>query len=109
MRSTISPNCATARSSLHDHFPSNRCARQSAALGYPQGTPVPQVQSHVSKRVVWRADLLSLQKTKSLAERCVVAVLCCEQTPIVVCPRVSVQLIQNNPKGPKFPNRVTSG
>jgi hypothetical protein len=70
MRSTISTDCATARRSIHDQFPSDRCAKRSAALGCPQGSPVPQVQSHVSKQVVRRADLFSLQKFERMAERC---------------------------------------
>ena len=78
MRSTISPDCATAGSSHHDQVRSDRCAKLSAALGCSQGTPLPQVQSQVPQRVGWRADLLSLQKIESLADRCTVAVLCCE-------------------------------
>jgi hypothetical protein len=69
MRSTISPGCATARRSIHDRFPSNRCAKRSAARGCSQGSPVPQVQHHVSKRVVRRAGLFSLQKIERMAER----------------------------------------
>jgi len=69
MRSTISPDCATARRSLHDQFPGDTCANGPAALGCRQGSPVPQVQSHVSKQVVRRADLFSLQKFERVAER----------------------------------------
>jgi hypothetical protein len=69
MRSRISPGCVTTRRSIHDHVPSERCAKRSAALGHSQGSPVPQVQSHVFKHVVRRADLLSLQKLDRLAER----------------------------------------
>ena len=70
MRWKISPDCATARKSNHDLFPSDTCAKGSAALGCPQGSPVPQVPSQVSKRVVRRADLSSLQEFDRMAERC---------------------------------------
>ncbi len=63
-------NCATVRRSIHDQFPSDRCADQSAALGCPQGSAVPQVQSQVFKQLVRRADLFSLQKIARMADRC---------------------------------------
>ena len=45
---------------------------------------MPQVQSHVSKQVVRRADLFSLQRFGGVAERCASAVPSCREPPIVV-------------------------
>ena len=84
MRSTISPDCATARRSLHDQLPGDGRAKRSAALGCPQGSPVPQVQSHVSKHVVRRADLFSLQDFEGMAERCAAQVLSFQQLTLEV-------------------------
>jgi hypothetical protein len=70
MRSMISRDCATARRSPHDRFPCDSRAKRSAAPGCPKGSPVPQVRCHVSKRVVRRADLYSLQDFVRMAQRC---------------------------------------
>ena len=70
----ISPDCATTRRSLHDQFPSENYAKRSTALQYPQGSPMPEMPDHVSKRVVRRADLLSLQAFECVADRRIVCV-----------------------------------
>jgi hypothetical protein len=69
MHSTISPDCATTRWSIHDQFPRHDDAKTRVALGCPQGSPVSQVQSHVPEQVVRRADLCSLQEFERLAQR----------------------------------------
>lgn len=65
--------------------------------------------SHVPQRVGRRADLLSLQKHGRMAEGCASAVASCQQAPIAVRPRVSVQLAEGNPQGAEFSDHVCSG
>lgn len=84
MRSMISPDCATTRRSLYDQFPSESCAKRSTVLRYPQGSPVPEMPGHVSKRVVRRAGLLSLQEFKRLADRCAIQVQFCPRKPLEI-------------------------
>ena len=79
MRSTISPDCATARRSPHDTFPGDGCARQTTALGCAQASPVPQVRGHLSEHLVRRADMSSLQKLDRLAQRRAARVPCSRQ------------------------------
>ncbi len=69
MRSTTSPDCATARRSIHDQFPSDRGAKRSAHQCRVQTSPMPQVSSRIPQRVGWRADLFSLQKYDHMAKR----------------------------------------
>ena len=99
MRSTISPDCATARRSRHDLFPSDGCAKRTAAQGCPQGSPMPQVPRHVPQRVGRRADLFSLQEHGCVADGRAPADPSRQQAPIVARPGVSVQLAEDNAKG----------
>jgi len=57
-----------------------------AAPGCSQGSPVPQVPRHISKRVVRRADLFSLQKLERMAERCAAYVPSLRQQTLKVNP-----------------------
>ena len=93
-------SCSSWLFAIHDQFPTDRCANRSAHQGRTQASPspVPQVPSHVPQRVGRRADLFSLQKHGCVAEGCTSAVPSCQQVPIVVRPRVSVQLAEDNPK-----------
>jgi hypothetical protein len=84
MPSMISPDYATTRRSLHDQFPSESCAKRSTALRYPQGSPVPEMPGHVSKRVVRRAGLLSLQEFKRLADWCTTQAQFYPQKPLEI-------------------------
>ena len=69
MRSTISAGCSTAPGSNRDQLPGDNSAKRSAGAGYAQASPVSQVPSHVSKPVVRRTDLFSLQDLEHMAGR----------------------------------------
>jgi len=69
MRSTISAGCSTVPGSNRDQLPGDNCAKRSAGPGYAQASPVSQVPSHVSKPVVRRTDLFSLQDLEHMAGR----------------------------------------
>jgi hypothetical protein len=60
MRSTISPDCATARGSRYDPLSGKRCADRRGCQTRTQVSPVPQVPSYVPQRVDRRENLFSL-------------------------------------------------